>query len=185
MSFRTPTSVGPAVGSSHTRPPRRRAGCVPAPHRELWLDARATPATGPHGPATFRRSPLPPPCSRAALDRGRRPPARLPRHSPSPCVPFRAKPTADQPRCVVLPLSLRTQRPSLPLHQPENPGPRASGHLKPSLVISLCDALRTVSATNLTKITFLPLNFLDFEHVLYWWTLRPIWRVRSPEWQRR
>lgn len=128
MSFRTPTNVGPAVGSSHTRPPRRRAGRVPAPHRELWLDARATPATGPHGPATFRRSPLPPPCSRAALDRGRRPPARLPRHSPSPCVPFRAKPTADQPQvCPASPVPENsTPFPtSPPTRKPRPPGFRS------------------------------------------------------------
>lgn len=54
--------------------------------------------------------------------------------------------------------------------KPENPGPQASGHLKPSLVINLWDALRILSATNLTKMTFLALNFLDFERVLYWWT---------------
>lgn len=109
----------------------------------------------------------------------------FPATAPRPAFPSEPNRPLTGPRCVLLPPSLRTQRPSLPLHQPENPGPRASGHLKPSLVISLCDALRTVSATNLTKITFLALNFLDFERVLYWWTLRPIWRDRSPEWQRR
>lgn len=120
-----------------------------------------------------------------ARTEARHPPHSFPATAPRPAFPSEPNQLPTGPRCVLLPPSLRTQRPSLRLYQPENPGPWASGPLKPSLVINLCDALRILSATNCTQITFLALNFLDLERVLYWWTLSPTWKDRSSEWQRQ